>query len=501
MLFLWFVLIIIVLLLIYDKFGFKDPRRVKCANLFAGPPTFPIIGNSLLYLNRKPEDTMPLMQYYFDTFGDSMRVWVFKRLVILTKDPRLFEILLSNQRQLTKNNLYEHLYEWLGNGLLISTGQKWFTRRKIITPTFHFKILQQFVDVFNQQNRVFVNKLKGMKSVEPFDIYDVVTLMSLDIISQTAMGVELNAQITNSEYAQTVREMTYIISNRMMHVWKRPAVIFNLTNDKVQHDKYLEVLHGFTRNIIEKRREMIVNEDIDIPDSDDESVGMKKRLALLDVLLKSNVNGQPLTNAEIAEEVDTFMFEGHDTVTATTTFTLYLLSQHPEIQQKAYEEVTKIVGDDLNVDPTYNQLLDMKYLECCIKESLRLYPPVPMIGRSLDEDLDFDGKIIPATVNVSLSIYHANRNPVYFDDPEEFKPERFLDKVLKNENAFVYVPFSAGPRNCIGQKFAMLELKSTMCHILRNFELTKSDIELKVIVQLTLKSMSGVHVGFKPRKQ
>jgi cytochrome P450 family 4 len=146
------------------------------------------------------------MQYFFDTFGDNMRIWVFKRLVILTKDPRLFEIILSNQKQLTKNNLYEYLYEWLGNGLLISTGQKWFTRRKIITPTFHFKILQQFVDVFNQQNRVFVNKLKEKKIREPFDIYEMVTLMSLDIICQTAMGVELNAQITDSQYAQTVRE-------------------------------------------------------------------------------------------------------------------------------------------------------------------------------------------------------------------------------------------------------------------------------------------------------
>lgn len=298
-----------------------------------------------------------------------------------------------------------------------------------------------------------------------------------------------------------ISRMTYIITNRMMHVWKRPDVIFNLTKDKAIYDKHLEVLHSFTRNIIEKRREMIVNEDIEIPDLDDESVGMKKRLALLDVLLKSTVDGQPLTNAEIAEEVDTFMFEGHDTVTAATTFTLYLLSQHPEVQQKVYEEVTKIVGHDLNVDPTYNQLLDMKYLECCIKESLRLYPPVPMIGRMLDEDLDFDGKIIPATVNISLSIYHANRDPKYFDDPEEFKPERFLDKILKNENAFMYVPFSAGPRNCIGQKFAMLELKSTMCNILRNFELIKSDVELKIITQMTLKSMSGVHVGFKPRRQ
>lgn len=295
--------------------------------------------------------------------------------------------------------------------------------------------------------------------------------------------------------------MTYIITDRMMHVWKRPDFIFNLTKDKARHDKCLDKLHSFTKNIIEKRRETIINEDFaDLQKIDDESVGIKKRLALLDVLLKSTADGKPLTNADIAEEVDTFMFEGHDTVTAAATFTLYLISQHPEVQQKIFEEATRIVGNDPNVDPTYNQLIEMKYLECCIKESLRLYPPVPMIGRMLDHDLDLDGKIIPAGVNISLSIYHLNRDPKYFTDPEEFKPERFLNKELWNENAFVYVPFSAGPRNCIGQKFAMLELKSTISNVVRNFELLKGDVALKIITQLTLKSLSGVHVGFRPRK-
>jgi cytochrome P450 family 4 len=135
-----------------------------------------------------------------------VRIWAFKRLVLVSRDPRLYEVLLSSQKQLTKNNLYEFLYEWLGNGLLVSTGQQWFHRRKIITPTFHFKILQEFVDVFNYQNQIFVNKLKERKSEKAFDIYNMVTLMSLDIISQTAMGVEIHAQNDDNEYAQTVKE-------------------------------------------------------------------------------------------------------------------------------------------------------------------------------------------------------------------------------------------------------------------------------------------------------
>jgi cytochrome P450 family 4 len=224
----------------------------------------------------------------------------------------------------------------------------------------------------------------------------------------------------------------------------RPTIIFNLTSDKKRYDRCLQIVHTFTRQIIEKRRETIITE-VDENHQDD-FYGIKKKMALLDVLLKSTIDGKPLTNADIAEEVDTFMFEGHDTVTAAATFTLYLLSQYPEAQQNVYEEVTRIVGHDLNVYPTYNQLLEMKYVECCIKESLRMFPPVPIIGRTLDEDLIVDGNILPAGVNFNMMIYHLNRNAKYFNHPDAFMPERFYEGNFRFENPFLFVPFSAGPR-------------------------------------------------------
>lgn len=228
-----------------------------------------------------------------------------------------------------------------------------------------------------------------------------------------------------------------------MNIWQRNYTLFSLTPAKKRYDHALKVLHSFTHDIIEKRRKSIID-DIgagEVNYLDDDAVGIKKKLALLDVLLKSTVDGKPLKNSEIAEEVDTFMFEGHDTVTSAITFGLYLLSHHPEVQQKILEEVTRIIGDDVNVYPSYNQLMEMKYVECCIKEVLRLYPPVPVYGRNLDEDLDLDGKILPAGTNLSLMIYVANRNPEIFKDPEAFIPERFNDSSERNENPFVYVPF------------------------------------------------------------
>lgn len=310
-----------------------------------------------------------------------------------------------------------------------------------------------------------------------------------------------------------------IITKRMINFWRRSDFLFNLTEDKIRYDKLLKIVHGFTRDIIDKRRQAKTNDEGDISKlDDDDDVGMKKRKALLDVLLESNVDGRPLTNAEIAEEVDTFMFEGHDTVTSALCFSLYSLSRHPKVQQNIYDEVVGIMGDDKNVFPTYQQLQEMKYVEWCIKETLRLYPPVPMYGRYLDEDLNLDGKIVPAKSNVNLMIFHANRNPDLFVNPDDFIPERFSDE--KTENHFNYVPFSAGPRNCkcfccrfqlfflsrrcsssgIGQKFAMLELKCAISNVIRNFELVPGKVMPQLLMQLTLKSSTGIQLGYKPRK-
>lgn len=288
----------------------------------------------------------------------------------------------------------------------------------------------------------------------------------------------------------------------MMTFWRRNSFLFSLTKEKKLYDKDLKILHTFTREIVEKRRETILNDigagEVNYLEEDD-GIGIKKKLALLDVLLKATIDGKPLTNAEIAEEVDTFMFEGHDTVTSAISFAIYLLSQNREAQRKAYQEVIEIAGDDASTDLTYTQLQEMKYLECVIKETLRLYPSVPMYGRNLDEDMDLDGKIVPAGSNINVMIYALNLDPAYFPNPEAFIPERFDDASERNENPFVYVPFSAGPRNCIGQKFAMLELKSSICNALRNFELIPGDIKPKLLMQLTLKSSNGIHVGFKKR--
>lgn len=151
-------------------------------------------------------------------------------------------------------------------------------------------------------------------------------------------------------------------------------------------------MHEFTERIIAERQESLkkasAKTTVDNLTSNDEDLGIKKRMAFLDVLLQSTMDdGKPIPDKQIRDEVNTFMFEGHDTTTSAITFCLYALSRHADIQQKLFEEIHEYFGEDLKRPITYADLQKLEYLNCVIKESLRLYPPVPAIGRWLAEDL------------------------------------------------------------------------------------------------------------------
>merc|ERR1719369_1420132 len=137
-----------------------------------------------------------------------------------------------------------------------------------------------------------------------------------------------------------------------------------------------------------------------ISPEEDEGVGQKRRLAFLDLLLEASKGGTVLTDTDIREEVDTFMFEGHDTTATNMSFSLWLMAGHPEIQARCQEELDSIFGGDQERSITSQDIAAMKYLDCCLKESLRLYQSVPFISRTLAEDVMVNGHLVPAKTNV-----------------------------------------------------------------------------------------------------
>jgi len=158
---------------------------------------------------------------------------------------------------------------------------------------------------------------------------------------------------------------------------------------KRRQTKLIELMHKFTINVIENRRKTVQGSLHLNKTQVEEMPSNKKRMALLDVLLQSTIDGRPLTNADIREEVDTFMFEGHDTTTSAISFALHTIARHPKVQQQILEEVSSIMTNSKNCPPTLSELNDLKYLECVIKEILRMYPSVPIVGRQIMSDFSY----------------------------------------------------------------------------------------------------------------
>ncbi|KAH8276370.1 hypothetical protein KR026_006711 [Drosophila bipectinata] len=456
----------------------------------------PVVGSAWQMRSFQPDNLHAKFAEYVQRFGRSFMGTVFGHCVVVTAEPQYVDALLHSQQHLRKGTLYGALRGWLGNGLLLSRGEEWRTMRKIITPTFHFSILEQFVEVFDRQSRVLVQRLEPLADGQQVvNIYPYAGLAALDIIMETAMGVRVEAQKdADSKVVQAVKDLTNILATRFMRPNLLPLFLFRWfwPSGYKKQIEGVQCLHQFTDTIIEQRRKLLEEH------ANDPKTG--KHHALLDTLLRATCEGKPLTDRQIRDEVNTFIFEGHDTTTSAASFCLYLLSRNGDVQQRLFEELKQHYGQDLEQKVVYGDFAALPYLNCVVKEALRLYPPIPAVARFLETDLVIDGGYIPARTNVVVLLWQLLRDEKLFSDPLTFRPERHLDVETSNLAAYSYIPFSAGPRNCIGQKFALLEMKTMVIQLLRHYQLLNLGPDVEPSIKIVLRSRSGVNFGLKRRE-
>nr|XP_040231922.2 cytochrome P450 4d1-like [Anopheles coluzzii] len=473
---------------------------------FGGPESSYFLGTFYLFKDKSIPDIFDLVVGLHKRYGQDVAIiGAFNDLVLdLSSSKNVEKILLAKTTK--KSFVYDYLEPWLGTGLLISFGEKWFQRRKIITPAFHFKILDQFIDVFNEEADVLISKLEKHVGKEEFDIYDYVTLYALDSICATSMGVRIHAQDDpNNEYAQAVKQMSVFFLRRVFSLLRQFPALFFLYPFAREQGRVIKKLHHFTNTVIESRRAQLEQEqwlgkqEFDV---NEEDLYSKRRNTFLDQLLKVSIDGKPLSTADIREEVDTFMFEGHDTTTSGIAFTILHLAKHQDVQQRLYEEIDRMLGEEKTKVPLTNALLqDFKYLDMVIKESLRLVPPVPIIGRKLLEDMEINGAIIPAGTSISIKIFNIHRNRTVFPEPERFDPERFSEANEIKRGPYDYIPFSAGSRNCIGQRYALLEMKVTIVKLLASYRILPGESagRIRYKTDLVIRPTEGIPVKLLKR--
>jgi cytochrome P450 len=476
----------------------KHLRIRRLIERIPGPRTYPLIGNAHQY--------SPDPNEFFDQAGGVCRmflhpsrmhrIWLMFEPMVILYGAEEAEVILSSNRHLNKSHEYQFLQPWMGLGLLTSYAEKWRPRRKLLTPTFHYDILKDFVEIFNQQSKILVEKMSKHAGKGPFDVYSYVTLCALDIICESAMGRHVNAQQhEDSDYVTAVYKLNNIIHHRQKNPIVQPDFLFGLFGRKKEHDWCLKIVHGFTNKTIEERYEALRNDGSLSPNSSG-----RKRLAFLDLLIDMAEKNQ-LTFQDICDEVNTFMFEGHDTTATGMNWALYLLGCDQDIQAKVHQELDSVFGDDSR-DVTFDDLRNLPYLECCLKEALRLFPSVPMFARTLAEDATIAGYTVPSETQVIIIPYLVHRDPKHWPEPEVFNPDRFLPESSVGRHPYAYLPFSAGARNCIGQRFALMEEKTTMAWILRYFKIKsvhRRD-QIRPKGELILRPSEGVHLELELRR-
>lgn len=506
------------------------------------------------------------------------RLWLGSEPVVCVWKPETVEQVLSDNFLLEKSYHYDFLRPWLGDGLLTSPGKIWRPRRKLLVPSFHFNILRAFVPVFDRKSHLLIRNLKrrlGAKLAHTngaresksvvVDITPVITACTLDAICETIMGVRIDAQATgenpnqnnnnNNDYCESI----YLVGETFLERIIQPRYwlnwLFRYTELGKLYNYHLDKLHSFTRQVIaEKKRQKLLpagpagceaaaaaaasgpvsqlagrlralkQSSVDQFESS-QSDEPKLPKAFLDLLLDRVLDGPPaqgqqrLSDEQIREEVDTFMFEGHDTTAMALSWTLFLLGHNQDVQRKLQSEVDQLFqmypelndtntndGDDgdakntgLGVD--LDHLKQLRYLDCVIKEALRLCPSVPFIGRKTTSELKLAGYTIPAGSVIFVLIYQLHRNSEIFPQPEKFDPDRFLPENTLGRHPFAYVPFSAGPRNCIGQKFAMAEMKTILLHLMKSFtfeSVTPLD-KARVQMEMVLRPKCPLNIRIKAR--
>nr|XP_023408049.1 cytochrome P450 4F1-like isoform X2 [Loxodonta africana] len=346
---------------------------------------------------------------------------------------------------------YSFLKPWLGDGLLLSDGDKWSRHRRMLTPAFHFEILKPYVKIFNESANIMHAKWQRLASQgsNRLDMFEHISLMTLDSLQKCVFSFDSHCQ------------------------------------------EACDLVHEFTDAVIRKRRHTLTTQGVDY--------FLKARikaktLDFIDVLLLAkDEDGKELSDEDIRAEADTFMFEGHDTTASGLSWVLYNLAKHPEYQERCRQEVQELLRDRRLEEIEWDDLAQMPFLTMCIKESLRLHPPVTVISRCCTQDVVLpDGRVIPKGNICVISIFGIHHNPSVWPEPEVYNPFRFDPENPQKRSPLAFIPFSAGPRNCIGQTFAMTEMKVVLALTLLRFRVLPDDAEPRRKPELILRAEDGL---------
>ncbi|XP_059048276.1 cytochrome P450 4c3-like [Achroia grisella] len=501
-------LIAVVLVVWTIAYRFKRRKMYKLASLIpAAKDELPLIGLAHS-LSGNTEDIMASLQRFsYEAMNNDglIKVWLGHILYFVVVNPLDLDIVLKTC--LEKDDLHRFIRKIIGNGAIFAPVSIWRRRRKVLVPAFSPKIVENFVEVFSEQSVKLTERLEKQVNKGPFSLWPFVSTYTLDSVCDTAMGVKINAQENpDSPFLTCLNRILNLVCERIFHLWLQPDWLYKLFPQYTEHQECLKEMHDFIDQVIKiKRAEIKIENDSKSETDKIYDLGQYKMKTFLDLLVTLSGGNQGYTDIELREEVLTLTVAGTDTSAVGLGYVLKLLAKYPDVQEKVYQELCEVFGDS-NRPLIKEDLPKLQYLERVVKESLRLFTPVPFIIRKVLNDIVLpSGRVLPAGSGVVVSIWGVHRDPKYWGpDAEHFDPDRFLPERFNLAHPCSYMPFSSGPRNCPGYQYALMSMKTALSTVLRSYKVvgeheTTAVPRIRVKIDIMMKDADGYQVALERR--
>ncbi|KAM3826795.1 cytochrome P450 3A24-like, partial [Vipera latastei] len=428
-----------------------------------GPRPLPFIGSFHEYRH----GVLQFDQICFERYGKLWGLFEGRQPVMAILDPALIKTVLVKEFHTYFTNHRDFgLNGDLDTALFFVVNEQWKRIRNAWSPSFTSGRLKEMLPIINHYNEILVKNLqKKVEDDEVIDMRLIFSAYSLDVVSSTSFGV--NVDSLNHPDDPVVVNVKKFFKFRFLNPILILTVLFPFLTpvlEKLNFSMFPKSSINFLFDVFKKIK------------ADRQKENHTKRVDFLQLMVDSqaaaNTSGEAnsekaLTDKEILAQSIIFIFGGYDTIGITLSFISYCLATYPDVQEKLYQEINEMFPNQ--APPTYEAIQRMEYLDMVVNETLRLYPPAERLDRVCKKTVEIHGVTIPEGTVVIIPAYVLHRVPEYWPEPEEFRPERFSKENKESRDPYVFLPFGAGPRNCIAMRFALLVVKMGLVVALQKF--------------------------------
>ncbi|KAJ6637206.1 Cytochrome P450 4C1 [Pseudolycoriella hygida] len=478
-------------------------RKFYCLSWnMKGPIAFPFVGNAWMFFNSSKE-TINIISMLGNKYGSLSRFWLGTKFLVYINSPEHMEILLNSDTQ-DKGNVYDNISDLLGgHGLLSLNGNAWKTHRKLLNHTVqHYSILNSYTAIFDEKVKTLIDILKE-RDGQTFNIYSYVEAAAAEMVCNTTFGVNMKLQHNeNKKFLDAVNNATFVVGLKTLKPWFQNKLIMRLSKYHKMYCKSTTIIKDFVTKIYQQKLLEFDNKysNSGLSIRSDE-FGIKESRNFVDECIRLSVTQKGFNNEDCIIESITMLLAGFETTAGTVSNAILLLAMHPEYQEKVYDEIKNCLPTNENT-VTADLINQLNYTDRLIKETLRLFPIIPLITRIATTDVKIGEYKIPTGTEFILSIFDLHRKKsIWGPNANQFDPNHFLIENVTERHSHSFIPFAYGARNCVGLRYANIVVRLIVASLVRNFIFTTEEKfdELRLKWAITLKLDNGHIVKLSKR--